>query len=447
MEIPLRLGPLKADGYEIQCSGARYLCESGQMCAANQPVAFFNLTFVPALGQGKTVIPFSEEQELQVVVAPRVAGRVKFDSKSSSGGHLSVLRVGLWDENTVLGRLEVEGTPADNAGELRKLMLAGRRMTPLVDVHAGLLPGWNGRSRGWWAEEGETPVTMLSLGICDITGVVTGEESAFIEMFKTETAATHFVFIPDHPIAPAAPVLLDQFERTSTNFRAIANDLLVSLAKFNSPTANDMMFAGTLLSVLEQCPIRDTYDIVSASGVIRSEPANAILMSLHSEPPVILRHKTLGYRVHFLKHHLAAAGPAINNWLKQSFQPVKRTTADIKTDYEKLADAVEKSNGAQLLIINRMSTSGDENISSYSPFDAPLSDTLASVAAKEVNLMLHDVAANRNVSIIDLDAIAADIGGGRHLPDGIHQSSELQQLLRAEILHALSAFRPEKTLA
>ena len=122
----------------------------------------------------------------------------------------------------------------DDPGRLRLLLLAGRRMTPLVDVHSGLLPGWNGRSRGWWSEQGETPVTLLSLGICDVTGVVMGERCAFLEMFAAETEASQFVFIPDHPIAPAAPVLLDQLQRTPANFRAILADLHAGMAKSGS---------------------------------------------------------------------------------------------------------------------------------------------------------------------------------------------------------------------
>jgi hypothetical protein len=445
MQVPLRLGPLQAEGYEIHCSGARWLCEPGQRCAANQPIAYFNLTFAPVSGRANGPAPLAEERELQVVVAPRHAGLVMFDAVSTPGGHLNVLSINVWNADAILCHLQVDELPSESdgdAGRLRLLMLAGRRMTPLVDVHAGLLPGWNGRSRAWWGEEGETPVTLLSLGICDITGVVMGERSAFLELFQAASAPSQFVFIPDHPIAPAAPILLDQLERTSAQFRAISADLQAALGKSGTPpTGNDWMFAGTLLSVLEQCPIRDTYDLLSASGVARSRPADAILLSLHAEPPAILRHKNLGYRIHVLRHHQAAAGPAMRHWLANAFESVPRTTDDIKTDYEKLIDAVKKATGAQVVVLNRMSTSGDENISSYAPFDSPLSGTLANIASKELNLMLHDIAAARDVSIIDVDAIAAEIGGGNHLPDGIHQSRALQDLLRGEILSVMDSLR------
>jgi hypothetical protein len=445
MEIPLRLGPLKIEGYNIHRSGVRWLCEPGQVCRANQAVAFFNLTLEPIGGRSNSTTPFSEERELQIVCAPRIGGRLNFDSDAAPGGYLSVLGINLWDANTILGHLDIDGVPSDFTGDaeqLRLLMLAGRRMTPLVDVHSGLLPGWNGRSRGWWNEKGETPVTLLSLGICDVTGVIMGEQCAFLEMFAAETKPTQFVFVPDHPIAPAAPVLLDQLERTEAQVRAIAADLHAGLAKAGTPTANDWMFAGTLLGSMERCPIRDSYDLFSPSGFTKSKPADAILLSLNSEPPAILRHKTLGYRVSILRHHQAAAGPAIRHWLANAFESVPRSSDDIKLDFEKLIDAVKKSTGARIVILNRMSTSGDENISTYAPFDSPLSGTLANIASKELNLMLHDVAANRSISSVDVDAIAADIGGGEHLPDGVHQSREMQQILRSEILHILNDLRP-----
>jgi len=451
MQIPLRLGPLKAEGYNIHCSGVRWLCEPGQVCVANQPIAYFNLNLEPSGAQAGRTPQFVDERHLQVVCAPRVGGRLMYDSAATLGGYLSILGINLWDADAVLANLEIDGAAVPSgvdAERLRLMGLAGRRMTQLVDVHAGLLPGWNSRSRGWWCEEGETPVTLLGLGVCDITGAIVGEKGAFLEMFCAEPAPSHFVFIPDHPITPAAPVLLDQLERTRSQFQAMSAELRTYLSKTNAtPVPDDWTFAGIMLSMIERCPIRDTYDIMTASGIMRTKPADVVLLSLLAEPPAILRHRTLGYRLHVMRHHQTAAGPAIVNWLSNAFEAVPRTTDDIKADYIKLIDAIEKSTGARVVILNRMSTSGDEDISSYSAFDAPLSGTLANIASKELNLMLHDVAAGRNVGIVDVDAIAADIGGGEHLPDGIHQSSTMQGLLREEILHFMKDLRPEKRAA
>lgn len=144
-----------------------------------------------------------------------------------------------------------------------------------------------------------------------------------------------------------------------------------------------------------------------------------------------------------MRHHQAAAGPVFRAFLKSEFETVKRSIDDIRKDYERLLDRIHAVTGARVLVINLMSTSGHEDISNYSSFDAPMSSTLSSVASKELNLMLHDVAERRDLSIIDVDAIAADLGGAEHLPDGIHQSGLIQAALRNEILRAMEDLRPQ----
>lgn len=436
--IDLRLGPLRAAGQKIYRSGVRWLCQSGQHLRPNQVFAYCNVSLEPLAGRLSGRHAFADELDLQVGFAARVGGCISINSSAARGGYLSVRGVDIWDPETVLASIDPD-PGADNCADpsrLRLLALAGRRMTALADSHSGLLPGWHGRSRGWWCEESETPVTLLSLGICDATGVVVGEQCAFFEMFEAMPMASHFVFVPDHPLAPAAPVLLDQLQRTPAKFDAIAADLRGFLAQ--TPTSpDDLMFAGTLLSVMKRNPLEDRYDFFSAGGPLRVGPADAVLLSLTAEPQSILRHKKLGYHVQIMRHHQAAAGPAIRAWLVDAFEPVKRTIDDIKRDYEVLIDNMKRLTGGRAIILNRMSTSGYEDISSYLAFDAPMSDTLANVASKELNLMLQDIADERELYIVDVDAIAADIGGADHLPDGIHQSGTMQMLLRKEILNVL----------
>jgi hypothetical protein len=48
--------------------------------------------------------------------------------------------------------------------------------------------------------------------------------------------------------------------------------------------------------------------------------------------------------------------------------------------------------------------------------------------------MLHDLADECDVSIVDVDAIATDLGGSEHVPDGTHHSATMQAMVRSEIL-------------
>ena len=443
--MSLLLGPLQAPGYNILRSGVRWLYESGHHCRPNQIFAYCNITLEPSTGRLSGPSPFAEELELQIAFASRVGGRISIDSATARGGYLSVRTVDVWNPDTLIATIDPDpetGEPAENPQRLRLLALAGRRMTDLAVTHLGLLPGWHGRSRGWWCEAGETPVTLLSLGVCDAAGLVLGEDCAFAEMFEATQTAAQMVYVPDHPLAPATPLLLDQLQRTPAQFEAIAADLRGFFERCTTPpTANDMIFAGTVLSVMQRNPIRDSYNVFSANGLTRLGSAEAVLLSLAVEPTSILRHRKLGYHIHIMRHHQAAAGPAFKAWLAESFEPVRRSIDDIRQDYETLIDKVARATGGRVIIINRMSTSGHEDVSSYLPFDAPMSDTLSLIAAKEWNLMLEDIAEERALDIVDVDAIAADIGGSEHLPDGIHQSGFMQTLLRREVLDILSNLR------
>ncbi len=440
MGLDIRLGPLRADGFNIMRSGVRWLCEPGQYCRPNQIFAYCNLTLEPTGGRLAGPSPFAEELELQIGIASRVGGRVFANAEAARGGYLSIRSVDLWDPDYVVATFEPEDGAgiSDASSRARLLALAGRRMTDLADTHSGLLPGWHARSRGWWCDEGETPLTLLALGVCDVTGVMLGEECAFFEMFESVPQAAQMVVVPDHPLAPAVPVLLDQLRRTPAQFDALSEDLQSFFARPNvKPTPNDLSFAGIMLSMMQRNPIRENYSVFTPRGLLSLGPADAVLLSLAVEPTSILRHKKLGCHVHIMRHHQTAAGPAMRAWLSEAFEPVKRSISDIKRDYETMIDSIARTTGGRVIVLNRMSTSGHEDISNYMAFDAPMSDTLTYISAKETNLMLEDIAAEREIYIIDVDAIAADVGGAEHLPDGIHQSGEMQTLLRQELRAAL----------
>ena len=433
-----------------------WLCEDGHECQANEVVAYCNIGLELKTGVGMAANPFEGEREFQVAFAPRVGGRIRKAAGTSLGGHLSFFGVQPWNADAVLGFLDTYDTETlhaetvETAGVLRLLMLAGRRMSALASTDTGLLPGWHSRSRAWWLDQpglnlphtapSSSCPTLLGLGICDSTGPLRGDLGAFTEMFEAAPFPAQIVFVSDHPVTPCAPVLLEQFSRTPAQFQAIAADLRRALTEGRmAPSADDWFFAGTMLTALERSPIRECQTLLTPSGLRRTAPPSAILLSLNAEFPTILRHRELGYSLHVMRHFQTAAGPAIRAWLNASFKPVVRTVADIKRDYIRLIDTVSPELGTRFLIINRMSTSGQEDITSYQAFDAPMAETLETIAAKELNLMLHELADERGVSIIDIDSIAANLGGAVHLPDGVHQSGLMQAVIRAEIFACLKA--------
>jgi hypothetical protein len=437
--MKLRLGPLLAEGSVISRSGVRFLLPPGHLCQPNDVVGYCNISVERRHGATRTGASPFEGERLQVAFATRFAGRFTPAPSLAPGGYLNILAVQPWDPQTVLGCLECSATQPAFA-DMRLLLLAGQRMTELADEHGGLLPGWHRRKRAWWYEPPGAFTTLLSLGICDATGAVVGEGGAFLDMFQSIMNSTQMILLPDRPVVPCAPVLLDQFRRSDADRRDIAADLWRGLHETKiTPTADDFLFGGGLLTALERAPMHEAHPLLTPHGVQTAGPADWIVLSLNSEPSAILRHKRLGYWLYILPFLRRAAGPAIRAWLASAFEPVRRSVTDIRQDYAKLIDAVAEGTGGRFLILNRMSTSGQEDIANYAPFDVAMGETLANIASKELNIMLDDLAAERDVAIIDVDAIAAQLGGAMHLPDGMHQSAALQQAVRAEISYAIGS--------
>ena len=435
---PVALGPMAAEGFGVRRSGLRWLRADGHVCRPGELIAMTQLRLAQ---RGATTNPFAGERTLQAALAAPVGGRLRIQDRSSAGGWLDFLAVHDWDPAEIVASIETQGEPGDGeaALPLRRLMLAARRMTWMMDVDVGLLPGWNLSARAWWGETATPATTLLSIGICDTTGFVRGEDGGFAELFEMAASPAHVVHATEHPIAPCAPILLEQMLRTPAELEEISADLRRVLGKGPvTPTADDYLFAGAFLSQLSSSPLLETYDVLGPHGLSRSPPAGVVLLSAAAEPGRLLRHRRLGYAIQVYAYNVSGAGPAIRSWLERAFEPVTRSLDQVRQDLERLIDETNARTGARFIIVNRMSSSGRETITNYAAFDPPLGETLSSVGAKTMNLMLHDLAQGRPVSIMDLDALAAAHGGRRHLPDGLHQSALLQDALRRELLANLA---------
>lgn len=438
MRTPLALGPLAAEGFGVRRSGIRWLRQDGDIC---RPGALIAQVEIRIVHRGASApLPFAGEQVLQVGLASPLGGRLGVEDRSSGGGWLDQLAVHDWDAGEVVASIKTDHAPgrAETPMPLRRLMLAGRRMVWMTDTHSSLLPGWNLEARGWW-DHGEAPAaTLLCLGICDVTGWLRGAQGCFAELCETAGFPGHIVHVTERPIAPCAPILLEQLLRTPGELKAINQDLRRTLWKGGvAPTPEDYLFAGALMTQMSGSPLKEPYDILGAHGLKRLGPADVVLLSAAAEPGLMLRHRELGYAIQVYNFDRNAGGPAIRAWLDRAFEPVTRSVDDVRRDLERLIDEVQARTGARFIIANRMSSSGRELIDSYAAFPAPLDEQLDTVRAKAVNLMLHDLARSRPVSILDVDALAAAIGGRRNLPDGVHSSGPLQDALRRELLRLM----------
>ena len=452
--VPLTLGPLAVGGFLVQRSGIRWLREDGEFCRPGEVIAFCNIGLTPNKGSPQSAKPFVQERrDLQVAFAPRVGGRLRKSAAASYGGFIDRLyHFQRWTPDFVIGELDyaTERQAADGATDetLRLLFLTGRRVTELTEDRSGLLSGWHDRSRAWWGDDDGTHGTVISIATCEQSGIIRGERSAFLELFQAVHGPAHVAMVPDYVLVPSAPVTLEQLNRTPAQAEAIATDLIRSFqASPSVAPPGDWIFVSCLLAALQRSPLTEDYELLTRNGLRRAASINALILSLNAEARVILRHRRLGYAISLYPHRIQDTGEMIRTWLTANFEPVERTLDDVRRDLLMLVDAVRARSDMKLLVLNALSTLGHEDIPTYAPVDRPMGDIIATVRNKELNLLLHDIARERDVAIVDVDAIAADLGAAVNLPDGIHGSGRLQAEVRDEIVRILRGcgipgFRP-----
>ena len=224
----------------------------------------------------------------------------------------------------------------------------------------------------------------------------------------------------------------------------LSEDLLSGVVRqSHPPSPADLIYASSLLSSLTTCLLTDSYPLFTQTGYRRAGPPDVVLLSAYADSGLTYRHKTLGYRIEMPAWHAAAAGARIREWIQHAFEPERRSLDDIKADYVALIDEMRsrapKDRPTKFLIMNTFSTSAYDDLQSYAGFDAPMGHTLETILEKDINLMLQDLARERDIAILDFDAIAAELGAQHHLPDGAHPSGTLVSEGRAEILRILRA--------
>lgn len=439
--VPLVLGPLKLDGAVVKRSGFRWLCVDGQMCRAGQPVAYCNVGLMNVRQPGKAFEAFSQEKaDFQAVLVLQADGVINISPESSRGGFLDQLaQYNIWEPSFEIGMLTCkdEALPAD-AMPTKLVFGAGRRVTEVAEIRAGLLTGWHNRSRAWVAEGDRVERTLLSLGACETTAMIRGQHFSYMEMLNASHVPMQVVLIPDDLLIPCARVVLEQVRRTPEQFAEIAADMTRSLSNGSQPLSpNDWLLAGVFLGALQRSPLTEPNHVLTRHSIQQVTGPDAVVMSLVAEPIRIFRHRRLGYSLCFQEYRFRAMGQAMIEWLNTHFESVMRDAEAIRRDYCELIEEMQKRSNVHFLILNVMSSVGTENVVNYAAFDLPMGETLRSVHCKEKNLMLHDLASEHDISIIDIDAITADWGERKYLPDGVHLSGPVQDEARAEILRCI----------
>lgn len=454
MKMPLVLGQLGDDNWQVRRSGLQWLCPDGHLCRPGEAIASCYVGVTPRSGVQAGPFPFvNEYRDLKVVLATPYGGVLRQAPGLSRGGFLDLQPFHLdWRVGAPVGSLEgtfsPTGTQSATGLPLRMLLLTGRRWLEPAIARGPLLTGWHDRGRAWWwneYERGERFGHVLAIGICELLSIMRGDQLAFLELFDLLPGPIHVSHVPDDILVPAAAVLNGQLRRTASERAALAADLVAS---FNThlaaegasalPAVADWLVVGHLLQALLRCSFLEDAPVLTHRGVHTVGPPGAVILSLHSDGDLrYLRHRKLGYAIKFHGWRLDDFGPVLRRWLQTEFELVRQSLEALQREYLELIDRIQAQTGAHVLVLNVVSSVPTDQTFCYAGFDRPLGATLASIRDKELNLLLHVIARARDISIVDVAALAADLGLQPHFATLVHADRVFEAAVREQIVHIL----------
>jgi len=454
----LRMPALSASPLTLRRSGLRWLRASGEAVAARDPLAVCYLRLAGGRDAAATP-PLGEEQnDLQVVLAPRAGCTVRLRAELSRGGYQDMVEAGDWDEGAVVA--DAEGL--DASGELLALVLAGRRGFENGEGRGALLAGWHERVRGSWEGVGTGRFgTVLALGTCEQTAVFRGDDMAFLSWFARAPGPAQVVAFSDERCVHSSAVLLQHLRRTPAEARAITEAVYAWIGERIGqsgaaaypgfapeaahgtlagrwPEAQNVHFALHLMTeAVGTPPILERTEVITRRGIVDCAPPDAIAITLGSEVAPHFRHRATGWIIALHGFRFGPfIGPGVADWLRRDFERVPRTVADTERDLAALAQEVKARTGATLLVQNLIASSAADRISNFAWLGDAFDESLG-VYANEANLMLTGLTRSQpNLAMIDSDALAAQFGV-RHCPDRFHASGELLEAQRAEVHRVL----------
>jgi hypothetical protein len=455
----LRLPALSARPFSLERSGLRWLRRSGERIGPREPVAVCYLR----LGGGRSSnarLPLAEEQnDLQVVLAPRTGCTLGYKDDLSKGGYQDMVAGSAWNEGEIIGSIEGE------SDELLALVLAGRRGFENGEGRGALLAGWHERVRGSWEGESQAQFgTVLALGTCEQTGLFRGEDMAFLSWFGRAPGSAQLVAVSDERCVHSSAVLLQHLRRSpaeasaitevvhswiaerltrkdSESFPAFQPDAARGTLQGRWPESQCLLYAMHLLAeAVGTSPMLQRSELLSRRGVIEQAPPDAVVLTLGSEFAPHFRHRRTGWTIAIHGFRFGPfIGPAVVDWLQRDFEPLPRTVQDSERDLAALSDELAGRTGATLVVQNLVASSAADRISNYSWLGDAFSQSVP-VINTEANLVLSELTRHHRIAVIDSDALAAELGV-RHCPDRFHASGELLSAQRAEVHRVLRELR------
>lgn len=426
--LPITLSPACPGSWRQVRSGFTWLIADGARCRRGQALARCSFSFLAT--PPKPAWPDLQDS-LQVVVSANCDGIVRHAQGSSLGGWGDLHESLNYEAGEVIGGIIPEAH--DTLQGSFCLMINNRRMTSLAEDREGLWSGWHYRQRIWRLGAEPPPRTLLALGICELTHVLRGADRAYSEVLCGFADPVQLVTRDDVPVVTSARVALEQLTRTREEDDMIWQDLQSGLvASGYGLSPDDWMVAGCFGKMLTDRVIVEGYPVLSAQGVSLSAPADCVIMSMLAENAIQLRHKRLGYHMPMHAWVFHRLPDAFRQWVRAAFEQVKISFDELERDYISLCQRLRNS-GRRLCILNTIASDRSESIQRYAHFTGALEERFASVRNLSLNLLAERLAATEGLLVIDVDAMAVELGIRSQSHDRVHHGPLLERRIRNDL--------------
>jgi hypothetical protein len=271
----------------------------------------------------------------------------------------------------------------------------------------------------------------VSLGNCEHLGFFAGAAGDFAYWLGGFEGPLHVVFKPDRILVPSAAALRSALGRDDEARERMLQDFASWFPEFahGPPTARPWLAIATLAeeSLEPPVPVRH-HAIVDGSGQRLECQPGLVFLSLANEFAVHLRHRELGYVISIPGFQFAK-NPELKPALLRRFDPIRPTAAETRENLAAAFRRIRQVTGAQVAVLNV--TTDPSRIFDWSQIPNP--EEVAAVRSMDLNLALWEAAEQERCWVVDVEALAIELGiRGAH-PDRVHPSAALDELVRGAV--------------
>jgi hypothetical protein len=194
---------------------------------------------------------------------------------------------------------------------------------------------------------------------------------------------------------------------------------------------------GAVPAELAEQGMNDGYVIAQFQSNLwsRKDPADVVVLSLQPEVAQPLwKHRQQGYLFCPTPRWVESWNPSQKKWFQEQFALMGTISpAQAKENLHRLIREIKQRLGAHVIIYNCSSVDPEDHVANYHGLNADP----AALRIHKLNLALMQLSIQEGISIIDVDRLVAELGGGQHVVRAMTYSGAALETIGKEFLRVL----------